>query len=125
MAALTFFIRRLFLRAAVFLWMMPLDGSHVDSLHGEAHGVVVVVGADRVVGALGARLELALDGLVALVALRVGENALLLALDVRHGLVLSVDRGVRGPDAPLNSLATLSGAFHQRQRADMSGNVPR
>ena len=43
-----------------------LGGGHVEALHGEADVLVVVLGADRVRGVADARLQLALDGLVAL-----------------------------------------------------------
>src|SRR5687768_10588181 len=61
-----------------------LGGGLVEALHGEAQGLGVVLGADGVERSLDAGLQLALDGLVALGTLGVGENPLLLALDVGH-----------------------------------------
>jgi DNA polymerase III subunit delta len=47
-AALTFFIRRLFLRAAAFLWMTPLAAAVSMRFTASAHSCgIVVVGADR------------------------------------------------------------------------------
>ena len=61
-----------------------LGGSHVEALDGEAEGLWVLVGADRVIGLLQTGANLALGRAVARGRLRVGEDALLLALDVCH-----------------------------------------
>src|SRR3954454_1091509 len=62
-----------------------LGGGHVEALDGEADGLVGLVGAGGRGRRLDAGLQLALGGLVAIGPLGVGDVALLLALDVRHG----------------------------------------
>ena len=80
-ASLTFFISRLFWRAAAFLWITPFCAAESMRLTCCADSCVVV---EIVLGVLDSRLQFAAYGLVALVCLRIGEVALLLALDVGH-----------------------------------------
>ena len=82
--ALTFFIRRLLRRAAWFWWMTPLAAAMSRRLTARRNVLVVVSVPMCVVAVLDAGLQLALDRLVALGPLGVGEVALLLALDVCH-----------------------------------------
>ena len=68
-----------------------LGGGHVDALHREANVLSIGVGADRSAGVLDPSLEFALDRLVALGALGVGQDALLLGLDVCHVNLGAID----------------------------------
>ena len=61
-----------------------LGSSHIEALHRETHVLVAVLRADGLHRGLHAGAKLALGGLVALGRLGVGENALLLTLDIRH-----------------------------------------
>ena len=70
-----------------------------EARSGEAQGLFAFLSAGGALSGLDAGLQFALDGLVALSALGVGEVALLLALDVGHGTPLSVEIGVIGEDA--------------------------
>ena len=61
-----------------------LGRGHVEALHGEPQRLFAGLGTDGADGVLAARLQLALDRLVALGSLGVGEDSLLLTLDVCH-----------------------------------------
>ena len=119
--ALTFFIRRLLRRAAWLGWMTPLAAAMSRRFTARRTSLVVVLGADRVsVARLDARLQLALDGLVALGPLGVGEVALLLALDVGHGDPFDgcfggVVRRQKLPEQPIDLPGTAA-AGHARPR---------
>src|SRR5262245_38064934 len=80
-----------------------LGGGLVKALHRHAHGLGVVIGAGRGQSGLHAGLQLALDGLVALGALRVREIPLHLALDVGHWSNPLLVSGISAPEQPENA----------------------
>ncbi len=57
---------------------------HVETLYSQAECLRVFSGSDGVVGVLDSGSQLALDCLVAIGGLGIGENSLLLALNVCH-----------------------------------------
>jgi hypothetical protein len=63
-----------------------LGGSLVETLDCESEGFGSIFGTGGLQGSLDASFELTADGFVALLCLGVGEDALLLALDIGHGL---------------------------------------
>ena len=103
-----------------------LGGGLVEALDRQPHVVGVGLGAGRLRGGLDAGLQLALDRLVALGALGVGEVALLLALDVRHVFVLFIHCwiGARGYRLRRSIPRDLIGVFPQWMHAPLPHNTP-
>ena len=71
--------------AAWFLWMTPFEAALAARGARGGVGLGAVAGGDGVLHATGRGLELAFDRAVAHAGLLVGDDALLLAFDVRHG----------------------------------------
>ncbi len=92
----------------------------VETLHRRANGGLVLVGADSGLGLLDARLQLAAHSAIALRGLGVGEDSLLLALDVGHGhsgLIHAATRWWRFLN-PLHGEPPMDGERYRRHPVD-------